>query len=231
MIVYIVLENHLTTDPDDYMAIVQPSGTATQEDVIEHIIQQGSTVTRADILSVVEDYTTAIIYMVLDGKNVNTPLANFGTSIKGVFDGKGDAFDPSRHQLRGTISAGKKYRKEIAGRGKTSKGEAHIRTPNPEEYNDLNTGERNGVLTAAGMGHIVGHRLKFDPADPNQGIFFIAEDGSAMRVDITGRNKPSDLLFTVPALVAGDYRVEVRAILPGGTQVRTGALVMTLTVS
>jgi len=37
--------------------------------------------------------------------------------------------------------------------------------------------------------------LKFDPADANQGIFFVAEDGSATRMDIAGRNKPSELMF------------------------------------
>jgi hypothetical protein len=231
MITYALLENHLTADPDDYMAVVQPSGTATEDDLIEHIIQQGSTVTRADILSVVEDYATAVIYMVLDGKTVTTSLANFGVAIKGVFDGKGDSFDPSRHQLRGTVSAGKRYRKEIPGKGKTGKAEARIPAPNPEEYNDLNTGERNGVLTSAGMGQIVGHRLKFDPADDNQGIFFVAEDGSATQVDVIGRNKPAELMFTVPTLASGDYRLEVRAAVYGSQQVRTGALPMTLTVS
>ncbi len=122
MITYVLLENHLTADPDDYMAIVQPSGTVTQDDIIDHIIQQGSTVTRADILSVIEDFTTAVIYLVLDGKNVNTPLANFGAGIKGVFDGKDDAFDPSRHQLRGTVSAGKKIPQRGPRQGQDEQG-------------------------------------------------------------------------------------------------------------
>ena len=231
MITYALLENHLTADPDDYRAIVQSSGTATQADLIDHIIQQGSTVTRADIKSVVEGITTAIIYMVLDGKNVNTPLANFGAGIKGVFDGKDDSFDSARHQLRATASAGKRYRKEITDRGKTNKVEARVRTPNPEVYNDFNSGERNSVLTTGGMGQLTGHRLKFDPADTKQGVFFIAEDNSATRVEIVGRNKPGDLMFMIPTLAPGDYRVEVRAIMSGGVQMRTGALMATLTVS
>ncbi len=231
MITFVLLENHLTTDPDDYMAVVQPSGTATQEDVIEHIIQQGSTVTRADILSVIEDHATAVIYLVLDGKTVTTPLANFGVAIKGVFDGKGDSFDPSRHQLRGTVNAGKRYRKEVPNKAKTGKAEARLPAPNPEEYNDLNTGERNGVLTSAGMGQNIGHRLKFDPADDNQSIFFVAEDGSATKVEVAGRNKPAELMFLIPTLASGDYQLEVRAAVYDSQQVRTGTLPMTLTVS
>ncbi len=106
-----------------------------------------------------------------------------------------------------------------------------MRTPNPEVYNDFNSGERDSVLTSGGMGQLTGHRLKFDPADVKQGIFFVAEDNSATKVEIVGRNKPGDLMFTVPELPSGDYRVEVRAIMSGGVQVRTGVLLATLTVS
>jgi len=53
---YVLFENNLTSDPTDYMAMVQPTGTAELEDVIERIIQQGSTVTRPDIVSVMEDF-------------------------------------------------------------------------------------------------------------------------------------------------------------------------------
>jgi len=38
---YALFENNLTSDPTDYMAMVQPTGTAELEDVIERIIQQG----------------------------------------------------------------------------------------------------------------------------------------------------------------------------------------------
>ena len=38
---YVLFENHLTSDPTDYMAVVQPTSTAELEDVIERIIQQG----------------------------------------------------------------------------------------------------------------------------------------------------------------------------------------------
>ncbi len=49
-------------------------------------------------------------------------------------------------------------------------------------------------------------------------------------VEIVGRNKPG-VMFTVPALAPGDYRVEVRTIMSGGVQVCTDALLVMLTVS
>jgi hypothetical protein len=74
------------------------------------------------------------------------------------------------------------------------------------EYIDINTGERNSVLTPGGMGQVAGHRLKFGPADPEQGVFFMAPDGSSSaRVSLVGKNMPGELMFLVPdTLAAGD---------------------------
>ena len=60
-----------------------------------------------------EDYHSAIENLVLEGMNVNTPLANLGASIKGVFDGQADSYDPARHQLTATVSPGKRFRAAI----------------------------------------------------------------------------------------------------------------------
>ena len=66
-IYYALFENNLTSDPDDYMAMVQPIGAADLDAIIERMIQQGSTVTKADTVSVLEDYFTTIENMLLEG--------------------------------------------------------------------------------------------------------------------------------------------------------------------
>ncbi len=229
---YVLRENSLTPDPNDYTALVQPTATAGLEDVIERMMRRGSTVGKADILSVLEDYHATIEDMVLEGMNVNTPAANFATSIKGIFSGHTDSFDPGRHRLRATLSPGKRLRRAIRERAQAVKQAAVRPTPNPLEYTDLNSGQRNSVLTPGGMGQVVGYRLKFDPADANQGIFFVAEDGGATRVEMVGHNKPGKLVFLVPAdLASGDYTLEVRTVLRQRKDVRPGALSATLTVS
>ena len=104
--------------------------------------------------------------------------------------------------------------------------------PNPVEFTDVNTGERDSLLTPGGMAQVVGHRLKFDPADAAQGISFVAEDGAETKVDVVGRNKPADLMFIVPqSLAPGDYTLEVRAVTHGSDEVRSGALDAVLTVA
>ncbi len=228
---YVLHENHLTPDPDDFRASVQATDTADQNDVVDRIIQQGSTVTRADIASVLEDRATAIENMVLEGRKVSTPLANFGASIKGVFNNPEDSFDPSRHQLVAIVGPGKRYRKALKDRGQTDKQESVQPTPNILSYFDINSDERNSVLTSGGMGRITGHRLKFDLADPEQGIFFTPSGGAPARVTRVGKNSPGELMFLVPdGLTAGDYELTVRVIF-GADGVRKGTLTAILTVS
>jgi len=221
----------LTSDPHDYLARVVSSSTAEMEDVIDRMIEQGSTVVKADILSVLEDYHTAIENMVLEGVHVLTPGANYGASIKGIFNGQDDTFDPSRHQVRASVSPGSRFRKAMDERAQPSKQEAVLPRPSLLEFTDLNSEERNSVLTPGGMGKMVGHRLKFDAEDPAQGIFFLAAEGGETRVAVVGRNKPAELMFMIPAdLAAGDYTLEVRAGF-GEEEIRSGALKVPLTVS
>ncbi|MBN1977391.1 MAG: DUF4469 domain-containing protein [Anaerolineae bacterium] len=227
---YALHENNLTSDPGDYTALVQPAGTAELEDVIERIIAQGSTVTRPDIVSVLEDYHTAIEALVLEGVNVNTPSANYRASIKGVFAGLSDGFDPSRHQVHAAVSAGRRFRRAVQSRAQVVKGEAVLPRPNPVEFTDVNTGERNSVLTPGGMAQVLGHRLKFDSADAAQGIYFVDAGGGETKVGVVGQNKPGSLMFVVPqGLASGNYTLEVRASVYS-EDVRAGALDAVLTV-
>lgn len=124
------------------------------------------------------------------------------------------------------------FKRAIRENGGVQKLEAVTRSPNLLEYLDTNSGQTNTTLTPGGMGHVVGHRLKFDPADPSQGIFLsqVGNGDDPVRVDIVGKNNPSELMFLVPAtLTAGEYTLSVRALF-GLTDVRTGTLKELLTV-
>lgn len=230
---YALYETQLgNVEPGTHLAIVQSADTAQMEDVIDRMIQQGSTITRADIIGVLEDYCTAVEHLLLEGNRVVTPVANFSTSVRGRFSGPTDAFDGSRHQVAGIVSPGSRLRAAIRNRARVAKQEATQPIPNPVVYVDANTGEQNGALTPGGMGRLVGHRLKIaDPADPAQGLFFVDGGGGETQVTVLGYNKPRELMFLVPpGLAAGDYQVVVRSAF-GEDDVREGFLKTTLTVS
>jgi hypothetical protein len=77
-----------------------------------------------------------------------------------------------------------------------------------------------GILIPAEMAQVYGYDLKFDRADPRQGIFLLpvkADNpakpaGAPVRVEQVGYNKGRKLVFIVPAdLPAGAYLLEVCA--------------------
>ena len=220
---YVLHENKLTADPNDYMARVMPVGTADFDDIVNRMIERGSTVVKSDILSVIEDFNSATESILLEGRNITLPMSNFRVGIKGTFDGQDDTFDPSRHKIIASVSAGARLKKAIAENMKVVKQETQKVTPTPQIFINHNTNERNSTITPGGMGEIIGYRLKFDESDPLQGIFFKSAEGTETRVDVIGSNNPSRLLFLIPELPADDYTIIVRVIF-NDTDLRSGQL-------
>lgn len=227
-IVYALHENNLTDDPTDYRAMVSPTDILDLDDVIARMLQGGSTVTKEDTLAVLESYHATIIALVLGGSRVNTPLVNFGTSVRGSFNGQTDAFDPNRHTIEARLNTGTRLRDALRS-ARPQKNERSSPLPSPLAYLDINSGEPNSLLTPGGMGQLSGYRLKIDPTDPEQGIFLIHSGGTVTRVQVIGQNTPGQLMFMLPApLPSGSYTLEVRARF--GESLRSGDLDRKLSV-
>lgn len=231
---YALYENVLTPDPDDFNAQVTLNRSVDLDALIDDAVAAGSTVGRADLLAAMELVIAAAIRRVADGDGVNLGgLVEFSASVTGVFNGRDDRFDPARHQVRPNAKPGVRLRREVQARAVVQKGEPNRNAPAPLEFLDLGSGTRGETLTPNNIGTLNGGRLKFDPAKPDEGIFFLAADGGAeTRVEPARvqRNKPSQLVFLLPALPAGDYTLEVRARTGGGSEVRRGTLDAVLSV-
>lgn len=227
-IIYSLHENHLTPDPNDYTASVSSLGTLNVDNLIDRMLNFGSTLTKADALAALELYHKVIQQALLEGYTVTTPTANYRVSIKGVFNGPNDSYDASRHTISPNVSPTRALRNQLKA-STVQKAEADTRAPNLIEYIDFGSDTRNSTLTPGNAGQISGHRLKFDGADPTQGVFFVAEDGTETTAVTVMTNDPGKLLFLIPPLPAGSYFLQVRAAF--GQTKRTGALQTTLTVS
>jgi len=151
------------------------------------------------VLAVLDNFFTVIEDALLMGFNVNTPGINGRVSIKGGFEGQTDGFLPGRNRVEASFTPGPRLRRTMQ-QAQVEKQEGGERLPRPLDYTDLNSGELNSQATPGGMAQVTGYRLKFDPADTSQGIFFV--NGSATRVSIVGKNNPSELMFLVPASLA-----------------------------
>lgn len=229
---YTLFMNYLTTDPDDYMARVASLGVVDEAQIIDDMLGMGTTLDRPDLEGTLRLYHRAIQQRLIGGFQVATPSSRYSLSLRGVFDGSEDSYDPARHQIDVAVNTGGELREFIRKNIDLEKDATREVTPQPKDYIDIASGdERNSILTPGGMGRLAGVFLKFDPTDEAQGVFFI-QDGTATRVTQVGRNKPGELLFVVPdSLTAGDYTLEVRTSLSTPDDLKRGRLSHTLTVA
>jgi len=213
MLKYSLRENLLTPAPDDYMAQAADVRSYTLDEIIDLMMEKGSTLTRADVAATLQVYGEVVSAIVKDGSAVNTPLMNTALSISGVFDGANDSFDKKRHTVNLNLSAGTLLRDAVA-KVKCEKTEGTSTDPYITEVTDIVSGTVNTTLTKGGIVQLVGSRLKFDAKDASQGIFFIPETGTPVRAAVIAENKPARLMAIIPAdLKAGTYYIEVRTKL------------------
>ena len=230
---YALFENNLTADPDDFAAIVQVVDSTDLDALVQRMVERGSTTTRADILAVLEDAIGACESLLLDGMRVNFGgLVELFPRVRGVFTGATDAFDAARHAVDVGANPGARIRKTVRDNATLVKDEAVKPAPNPIEFRDIASDTSNGQVTPGNIGQLSGNRLKFDDAQADEGAYFMPVAlGAATKVTTVQKNKPSQLVFLIPTLPAGDYQIEVRARISGGTELRTGRLDAILTVT
>ena len=229
---YALFENNVTSDPTDFAATVQVDGSLDLEALVDRMIAQGSTTTRADIMAVLEDSILACEGALQDGLRINYGgLVELFPRIKGVFKGATDTFDPLRHAIDVGANAGVRVRNTVRANAKPLKVEAIKPRPSPIEYVDIGSITTNDQVTPGNIGTVNGSRLKFDTLQADEGVYFVATAGGETKVATVQKNKPSQLVFLIPAgLLAGTYNIEVRARINGGTELRIGRLDPVLTV-
>ncbi|WP_444819200.1 DUF4469 domain-containing protein [Treponema denticola] len=235
MLKYCLRENLLTPAPDDYMAQAADVRSYTLDEIIDLMMEKGSTLTRADVAATLQVYGEVCSLLIKDGCALNTPLMNTSMSISGVFDGANDSFDKKRHTVNLNITAGTLLRDAVT-KVKCEKTEGVSTDPYITEVTDIVTGAVNTTLTKGGVVQLVGSRLKFDAKDEAQGIFFVPETGEAVRAAVIAENKPARVMAIIPAdLPAGTYYIEVRTKLAEGGKalknLKTGRFAKALTVT
>ena len=233
MLKYSLRENLLTPAPDDYMAQAADVRSYTLDEIIDLMMEKGTTLTRADVAATLQVYGEVVSAIIKDGSAVNTPLMNTSMSISGVFDGANDSFDKKRHTINLNLTAGTLLRDAVI-KVKCEKTESAGTDPYITEVTDVVSGKVNEVLTKGGVVQLVGSRLKFDAKDAAQGIFFVPETGEAVRATVIAENKPARLMAIIPAgLKAGTYYIEVRTKISSSPKplknVKTGRFFKALT--
>jgi hypothetical protein len=237
---YALVENPLTADPDDYNAVVQFTRTADVEELIQRVLQQGSTLNEGVLRAAAVELAQATKSLLLEGARVQFfDLAHFYPRVKGVFVSGADGFDPARHRVDVAVTAAAWLRNEVRQQAVVRLVEAIKPAPSLSRFHDNGSATADDQLTPGNIAELRGSRLKFDPTRPDEGVFFIHADGGDTQVPVSAvqTHKPSKLLFLIPTTLApGTYHVEVRARMatppkgPDTRALRIGRLEATLTV-
>ena len=235
MLKYALRENLLTPAPDKYMAQTADVRSYTLDEIINLMMEKGSSVTRADAAAVLQVYGEVCALLVANGAALNTPLMNASMSISGVFDGANDSFDRRRHAVNLNMTAGTLLRDALAS-VKCEKTQIASTDPYITEVKDVVSDTVNSALTKGGIVQITGSRLKFDAKDETQGIFFVPETGAPVRATVVAENKPARLTALIPqTLDAGIRYIEIRTKLLDNNKslktMKTGRFAKPLTVT
>ena len=211
MIKYQLRGNPLTSNPNDRMAQETDARTYTREDIIEAMLKRGTSLTRSDILAYQNLEIEVLSDIIAEGGHIHTPILTTSFSISGVFEDQNDTFDKARHTVRLNVNAGSALR-EAATKVKVQKVEGNSTDPNISSVIDKVSGDNTNVKLGSVV-EIKGVRLKFDPADSDQGVFAMA-GGAEYRCDAIIENMPARVLVMLPSsLPEGEFILEVRTKL------------------
>jgi hypothetical protein len=227
---YHLAENLLTPDPSDYMAQVEVNRSYTADDVVTEMLNRGTSLTKTDILAVLNLFNQVTGDLVAQGYALNLPLCNGTPSISGVFTSPGDSFDTNRHFVKYNLTPGTVVRDAIK-RIRTEKTDPANKLPYIEQFFDITSHTSGDILTPGGIGELQGSLLAFDATDAEQGVWFIATDGAETKVVSIALNKPSKLIFMIPSLPVGEYEAELRVKFRGTKNLRKATLKKTLVVT
>jgi hypothetical protein len=238
-IYYKVQSSTFANGSGQYHARVQHTETVDFDAFLAKVLFRRSTLSEADLRAAFADCNDLLVELVLDGKKVGLPWGYVGASIKGSLDSEEDTVTAGRQRVKVSMSPIQSFQETIETRAQLEKKETIVPRPNLLGYRNLTDGAPEDQLTPGGLARLSGHRLSFDPSDPNQGIFLIPvangaplpADSEPVRVSTLGRNSASELIFMVPADLSADhYDLEVRALF-GQEVVRSGRLYAIIAVA
>lgn len=205
---YSLTENLLTPQPDDYTARVQNVQSHNLDSIATLMLQRGSTLTEPDILATLKLFFTVSSDLTARGEAINTPLFRTSFSVAGVFNRASDTFDSNRHEVKVNVTAGK-ILKDTLEKIRLEKITVPENAPHIIEVEDSVSSNVNSQITAGGVLKITGSVLKIEGEHPDNGVYFIAADGTATKVVTLVENKPAQLIVMIPTLEPRTYRLQV----------------------
>ncbi|MGD9100126.1 MAG: hypothetical protein PVF45_06565, partial [Anaerolineae bacterium] len=185
-------------------------------------ITRASTLTETDLLAAISALTTWVRVTLTQGDSVRIEgIGTFSLSANGLADEHNARLDSQ--QLDVVFRPDPQLRRYIRTHAERKRVVVRERFPEPRQFIDV-VSERRDAYTAGSIGKLYGHTLKLDPADPAQGVFFRAEDGTERRAEIYSHVGDRWVHFLIPGELVGVQELLVRAQPRFAPDVREGKL-------
>ncbi len=228
---YYLQPNTVSKDPNDQRAVIAPNSVLTNDDIIQRVVNRGSTFNQADVMGVLQLFYDEATSAVAEGNYLNLPLVNMRPGIQGIFPNAASGFDATRNTLRATYSSGLLMIQKMAA-ATVQKVSATSVAPDILEFIDTRSAS-NSQASQSGIGTLIGSQLKFNPLGPGEGIFFInTTDGTETQASEISTRTDGKLVFIIPAtlLVGTVCWIEVRRAYTQAGTIRNGRLNQAVTV-
>lgn len=163
--------------------------------------------------TVIEEYLNVMRLFLKSGHRIQTPLLTITPTVAGVFTNEQDTFDRERHGINLNVQLSDDLQ-AVVRMITPQKIEADKNAPVITQVYDVASDRKDEILTVGQPVKVIGQRLKLDPTDPQQGVFFVSGNSKETRGEVYSDNLPKKLTVTVPAkLGTGNYTIKVRTFI------------------
>jgi hypothetical protein len=215
-----IRKNTLPACPSPFI-VRSDSSEMVEFDKFVAIMAQGrTTLSKTEILACMQLYMEELEKQLVEGRTVKTPTGSFFLCAAGSLESVDDAFlprDPSSgHEVRLHHRPERSFEESILSRLEIVR-EEKVDLAVPRIMTVLTAGDDPlSALLPGGMIQVKGSRLRFDPKEARQGVFFIAQSGAEERSPFCPMIQPGVVLASLPAsLPVGTYAVALRATVNG----------------
>jgi len=227
----VVKKNAFPAAQNPYFVRSANSDLVDFEDFVAEMADGRTTLSQRDIIAAIQLAKEKLVRSLAQGASIKLPFGTFFLCASGTMSSLEDSFLPSDasndHELRVHFRPSSDFEDQIR---------AAVRVVRVEPVDRMSPVPRS-IVSAAGSepgkakpGDIVdirGLRLKFDPANAQEGVFFVgasAGAGGEARAELYPLVQPRTIIAAMPpALPEGSYSVVIRS-LAGGTTLREGRL-------
>lgn len=215
--------NLITGNPEERLARPVNVTVKTLADLIRDITGPGSILKPTESEAVISDYWGQITDYLRQGQAYSDDHISIYFSLRGLFNGDEDRFDPERHALV-ILNRLKKSVTGVASEVPLVKVEAEVIAPEMEHVYDWHSNTTDEALTPGDVLEIEGSELKIYGHLEEEGVFFVSQSGeSEYKASQLRVNEPKRLILRIPGeLPPGAWRLEVRNTRYDGKTLRTG---------